>query len=145
MKIFCVLVVVVFITFFATSQEMIETEVFLSSSSEFQGKPNFDSERFIRLKGFNKKFVKSLDFTFQIDEALNNVTSFGGKKSFWAQWSLESLPLVDLTDDHINKYFIGFENYYNSLSTNVQYIFTLSEIWYIYMYQEENYNELKKL
>lgn len=101
-------------------------------------------ERIIELGGYNDKYAKPIDFTDKLQQ-LNAKLSDGNEyqaKDFWTEWESKSMPLVDLSDDQQKKYFKKLKAYYDRLSPVVQDVFTVSDIWNIYSFNEELYNEL---
>lgn len=103
-----------------------------------------DNGRVIELGGFNKKYAKPIDFTDKLELLYSQLADENDyqRKDFWSEWESTSMPSVDLADDEQRIYFKKLKTYYDNLSPVVQDVFTVSDIWNIYSFNEELYREL---
>jgi len=87
---------------------------------------------------FRPKFFKFIDHS----EKLNSVSNQALKKDFMAEYSEEDIKHYKTTNPTDYAYYQEAIAYFNKLSDKVNRAFTVKELWYIYMYDQELKNNL---
>ncbi|WP_288983244.1 hypothetical protein [uncultured Flavobacterium sp.] len=91
---------------------------------------------------FGKKFVKTYDLSYKIEDSKKLVEYKDSELQLAKQISKEDLESLKESDvDNYNYYSIAFK-YFDSLSERVKNIYTKNELWYIYIFDQELKNKL---
>ena len=99
--------------------------------------------------GYNPKLInKNKDFSNQLSE-LNKLVQSNqkfDKKDFWVQYEIEgSVPSADELNDDQMKVITDLKKFYDKMDAKVQEAFSLSDLWHIYLHDEELANQLQKI
>lgn len=97
--------------------------------------------------GYNPKYIdENKDFTAQLDK-LNELKSSKlsvTRKEFWEQYEIEALPTVDMGNEGQVEVIENLKKFYNSIDPLIQEVFSLSDLWYIYLRNEDLVDQFLK-
>jgi len=110
----------VFVLFFLIQLTYSQTDV---SGSQFNLPPGAK---------FSIKQYKKIDYSYKLSQNLNLPI----EKKF-LKFTNQELLLLKNKDVKSHNYYIDAKDYFNCLSNKVKKSFTVNELWYIYIYDQE--------
>lgn len=142
------------------AQEVIESQVAKTETSIYQTAEKVNSIATVEelnlndnhkgmksFPGYNPKYIdENKDFAAQLDK-LNELKSFNlsvSRKEFWEQYEIEALPSVDMENEGQVEVIENLKNFYNSIDPLIQEVFSLSDLWYIYLRNEDLVDQFLK-
>lgn len=91
----------------------------------------------------NLKTTEVIDYSFKLRKNLRNNNQ--NNSNFLSNYSKNDLETMSQNNPEAYKYFMTANEYYNNLSENVKKIYTIDELWYIYIYDQNLKESLKTL
>lgn len=91
----------------------------------------------------NLKTTEVIDYSFKLRKNLRNNNQISS--NFLSHYSENELASMAQNNPEAYKYFMTANDYYNNLSENVKKIYTVDELWYIYIYDQNLKEHLKTL
>jgi hypothetical protein len=86
-----------------------------------------------------------IDYSYKLNYISSNTSGNGGNKNFLQEFS--EVDLTEIKDNTPEKYqyYLKAQDFYNDLANNVKSLYTIEELWYIYMYDVELTNKLRAI
>ena len=89
-----------------------------------------------------KKF-EFIDYSYRLNYIASNTSNVEVNKNFLQEFSEAELTEIKNNTPEKYQYYLKAQDFYNALSNNVKSAFTVSELWYVYMYDVELTNKLR--
>jgi hypothetical protein len=91
---------------------------------------------------FSKKFITTLDLSYKLNGVSNSQNYLDNDLRIGKNFSIDQL--VSLKEiDHVNyKYYTTANIYFESLSKKIKEMYTVNELWYIYVFDQNLKNKL---
>lgn len=91
---------------------------------------------------FGKKFITTLDLSYKLVSAINKNSYQDSDLRVGKRLSIDQLESFKLIDKENYEYYTTANAYFNSLSKKINLLYTVNELWYIYVFDQNLKNKL---
>lgn len=91
---------------------------------------------------FSKKFITTLDLSYKLNGISNSQTYLDNDLRIGKNFSNDQLKSLKEIDQVNYKYYTTANIYFESLSKKIKEMYTVNELWYIYVFDQNLKNKL---
>lgn len=86
-----------------------------------------------------------VDYSYKLNYLTSNNSATKENKNFLKEFSEADLTEIKDNTPEKYQYYLKAQDFYNDLANNVKSLYTIEELWYIYMYDVELTNKLRAI
>ncbi|HET6245739.1 MAG: hypothetical protein H0V01_11810 [Bacteroidetes bacterium] len=94
---------------------------------------------------FNPKTYKKIDYSYKLNGVSNNAIFDVESTNLLSKYTEEELFKIKISDPASYNYYTSLKKYHENLSQKVKTIYTLEELSYIYVFDQELKNRLQNI
>lgn len=86
-----------------------------------------------------------IDYSYKLDNVSSTKCNSLEEKNFLEEFSEEDLIEMKLNSVEKYQYYMKAKSFYNNLSNKIKTLYTIDELWYIYMFDLKLTNKIKSI